>query len=61
MRAGPGTEQWDCHRCGWSNFMVRKRCRNCNEVSLAERIAAKTREIESKVDVSHWRKYRKAN
>lgn len=41
--------------------MVRKRCRNCNEVSLAERIAAKTREIESKVDVSHWRKYRKAN
>lgn len=46
MRAGPGTEQWQCE-CGWSNFAVRKRCRNCNALSLAERIAAKAREIES--------------
>lgn len=21
-------DQWEC-RCGWSNFIVRKKCRNC--------------------------------
>jgi hypothetical protein len=56
MRAGPNSEQWECG-CGWSNFAVRKRCRNCGEPSLAERIAAQAREIESQVDLSHWRKY----
>lgn len=59
MRAQPGSEQWEC-ACGWMNFPVRKRCRNCGTLSLEELIAAKAREIESQADLSHWRKYRAA-
>lgn len=56
MRAGPGTEQWVCE-CGVSNFAVRKHCRDCRAPSLAERIAAKRREIEASTDLSHWSAY----